>query len=358
MKSVGEAMSHRADLQGVACRRRCARLRPGGEASGSDADGKIPRGRGSGPRLPCQEQAQHPELHERIFYLKHALRCAGMEYREKSSRLTGIDPWFLDQIKARSPGGRGGAWRRFGRDLRKAKKLGLLRPAVIARFTGVGVRRWSVAREKRKGSRPPPTAWWIPARRSSKRLHPLLLLDLRRRKRSPAQREERSVMILGGGPNRIGQGIEFDYCCVHASFALKELGFETIMVNSNPETVSTDYDTSDKLYFEPLTLEDVLNICRAEEKPWGVIVQFGGQTPLNLAADLEATGVPIIGTSRPETSSSPRTASFSPRAPRETRPQTGAQRALRSRRMKPSRSRPRSATRCSCVLPSSSGDAP
>ncbi|MFN0127076.1 MAG: carbamoyl-phosphate synthase large subunit [Verrucomicrobiales bacterium] len=104
------------------------------------------------------------------------------------------------------------------------------------------------------------------------------------------------IMILGGGPNRIGQGIEFDYCCVHASFALKELGYETIMVNSNPETVSTDYDTSDKLYFEPLTLEDVLNIYE-QEKPEGVIVQFGGQTPLNLAASLEAAGVPIIGTS-------------------------------------------------------------
>ena len=102
-------------------------------------------------------------------------------------------------------------------------------------------------------------------------------------------------MIVGGGPNRIGQGIEFDYCCVHASFALKEDGFETIMVNSNPETVSTDYDTSDKLYFEPLTLEDMLAICE-KEKPDGVIVQFGGQTPLKLAKGLEANGIPIIGT--------------------------------------------------------------
>ncbi|MFL6521149.1 MAG: carbamoyl-phosphate synthase large subunit [Chthoniobacterales bacterium] len=103
------------------------------------------------------------------------------------------------------------------------------------------------------------------------------------------------IMILGGGPNRIGQGIEFDYCCVHAAFALREIGFETIMVNSNPETVSTDYDTSDKLYFEPLTLEDVLNIYE-QELPEGVIVQFGGQTPLNLAEGLKAAGVPIIGT--------------------------------------------------------------
>jgi len=106
---------------------------------------------------------------------------------------------------------------------------------------------------------------------------------------------KRKIMILGGGPNRIGQGIEFDYCCVHAAFALRELGFETIMVNSNPETVSTDYDTSDKLYFEPLTLEDVLNIYD-QEKPEGVFVQFGGQTPLNLADGLKAAGVPILGT--------------------------------------------------------------
>jgi carbamoyl-phosphate synthase large subunit len=103
-------------------------------------------------------------------------------------------------------------------------------------------------------------------------------------------------MILGGGPNRIGQGIEFDYCCVHASFALREIGFETVMVNSNPETVSTDYDTSDRLYFEPLTLEDVLEVYQ-QEGCEGAIVQFGGQTPLNLAAALKANGVNIIGTS-------------------------------------------------------------
>jgi carbamoyl-phosphate synthase large subunit len=108
--------------------------------------------------------------------------------------------------------------------------------------------------------------------------------------------DKRKVMILGGGPNRIGQGIEFDYCCVHAAFALKEENFETIMVNSNPETVSTDYDTSDRLYFEPLTLEDVLHIYE-REKCWGAIAQFGGQTPLNLALGLQKNGVNIIGTS-------------------------------------------------------------
>lgn len=114
--------------------------------------------------------------------------------------------------------------------------------------------------------------------------------------KNPVSQDKPKIMILGGGPNRIGQGIEFDYCCVHASLALKKLGFETIIVNCNPETVSTDYDTSDKLYFEPLTLEDVLSIYK-KEKPLGVIAQFGGQTPLNLAADLEKNGVKILGTS-------------------------------------------------------------
>ena len=114
--------------------------------------------------------------------------------------------------------------------------------------------------------------------------------------KNPVNTEKPKIMILGGGPNRIGQGIEFDYCCVHAAMALKQLGFETIIVNCNPETVSTDYDTSDKLYFEPLTLEDVLSIYN-KEKPLGVIAQFGGQTPLNLASELEKNGVRILGTS-------------------------------------------------------------
>ena len=117
-------------------------------------------------------------------------------------------------------------------------------------------------------------------------------------KAQPTDREK--IVILGGGPNRIGQGIEFDYCCVHACFALAEAGYETIMVNCNPETVSTDYDTSDRLYFEPLTAEDVLEILHVEQQNGtlkGVIVQFGGQTPLNLAKALEAAGIPILGTS-------------------------------------------------------------
>src|SRR5207244_4647350 len=108
--------------------------------------------------------------------------------------------------------------------------------------------------------------------------------------------DKKKVMILGSGPNRIGQGIEFDYCCCHASFAFREEGYETIMVNCNPETVSTDYDTSDRLYFEPLTFEDVMNIVELE-KPEGVVIQFGGQTPLRLALPLFRAGVPILGTS-------------------------------------------------------------
>ena len=107
--------------------------------------------------------------------------------------------------------------------------------------------------------------------------------------KNPISTDKPKIMILGGGPNRIGQGIEFDYCCVHAAMSLRKLGFETIIVNCNPETVSTDYDTSDKLYFEPLTLEDVLSIYK-KEKPVGVIAQFGGQTPLNLASKLEKEG--------------------------------------------------------------------
>jgi carbamoyl-phosphate synthase large subunit len=131
-------------------------------------------------------------------------------------------------------------------------------------------------------------------------------------------------MILGGGPNRIGQGIEFDYCCVHASFALREIGFESVMVNSNPETVSTDYDTSDRLYFEPLTLEDVLEIYQQEGCD-GAIVQFGGQTPLNLATALKANGVNIIGTS-PESIETAEDRKLFARHPRQGRPRQPANR--------------------------------
>ena len=139
------------------------------------------------------------------------------------------------------------------------------------------------------------TKEWIPARRNLNRTRPISIPPTKANARRTLP-DKKKIMVLGSGPNRIGQGIEFDYCCCHASFALKEAGFETIMVNCNPETVSTDYDTSDRLYFEPLTFEDVMEIV-AVEKPHGVIVQFGGQTPLNLALRLKEAGVPIIGTS-------------------------------------------------------------
>ena len=141
----------------------------------------------------------------------------------------------------------------------------------------------------------PSTSESTPAPLSSRR-RPRTCTRPTRRSARRRRRISPKIMILGGGPNRIGQGIEFDYCCVHAALALKESGYETIMVNCNPETVSTDYDTSDRLYFESLTFEDVMEIID-KEKPKGVIVQYGGQTPLKLARDLEAAGAPIIGTS-------------------------------------------------------------
>ena len=150
----------------------------------------------------------------------------------------------------------------------------------------------------------------------------------------------------GSGPNRIGQGIEFDYCCCHASFALREDGYETIMVNCNPETVSTDYDTSDRLYFEPLTLEDVLAIVE-QEKPQGVIVQFGGQTPLNLALELKRNGVPIIGTAPESIDLAEDRRRFGRLLDELQIPQPRNGTALF--RKKPRASRAKSACRCSCV---------
>ena len=175
----------------------------------------------------------------------------------------------------------------------KAKRYGI---SDIAARRALGRRRRSTCATRRKelgvARRLQPRGY---LRRGVRELHAVSLFELRIGVRGRARRDRKKVMILGSGPNRIGQGIEFDYCCCHASFALQEFGVESIMVNCNPETVSTDYDTSDRLYFEPLTLEEVLNIVDTE-KPDGVIVQFGGQTPLNLALPLKRLGVPIIGT--------------------------------------------------------------
>jgi carbamoyl-phosphate synthase large subunit len=170
---------------------------------------------------------------------------------------------------------------------------------------------------------------------------------------------KKKVVILGSGPNRIGQGIEFDYCCCHASYALREDGYETIMINCNPETVSTDYDTSDRLYFEPLTLEDVFAVCEHEASagaPVGVIVQFGGQTPLNLSLPLKAAGVNIIGTT-PESSIWPKTASASANCSKNSTSRRLP--APWSPRWK-KRSKPRRKldSRCWCVPPMCSAGAP
>lgn len=228
---------------------------------------------------------------ERILFVGEAFRRGVSE--EEVFALSKIDPWFLRQLKTLADEGmalQGSSLEDV--DFRKVKKLGFS-DRQLAHLTGNTERE---VREKRKAAGVIPTYRLVDTCAAEFEAYTPYFYSTYGDENEARGGDKKKVMILGGGPNRIGQGIEFDYCCVHAAFALKELGFETIMVNSNPETVSTDYDTSDKLFFEPLTLEDVLNIYD-EEQCWGVIVQFGGQTPLNLAKDLEAHGVPIIGTS-------------------------------------------------------------
>src|SRR4051812_17613375 len=222
---------------------------------------------------------------ERIFYLAQAFQD-GMSIGEVFE-LTKIDRWFLHNIFALVQE----TTKLATTDLRKAKRLGFSdRQIAIARGTSE-----QAIRDERKRAGVIPTYRLVDTCAAEFEAFTPYYYSTYGTENEMRRSDRRKIMILVGGPNRIGQGIEFDYCCVHAAFALRELDFETIMVNSNPETVSTDYDTSDKLYFEPLTLEDVLNIYD-QEQPEGVIVQFGGQTPLNLAAGLRAAGVPILGT--------------------------------------------------------------
>jgi carbamoyl-phosphate synthase large subunit len=230
---------------------------------------------------------------ERIFYLGQAF-AGGMNI-EEAFELTKIDPWFLHNIRqiALEAANLPAPGAPLERDhLLRLKKFGFSDRQIAhsAHLKETEVRKARIA------AGVIPTYRLVDTCAAEFEAYTPYYYSTYGDENERREGDKRKVIILGGGPNRIGQGIEFDYCCVHAAFALKELGFETIMVNSNPETVSTDYDTSDKLYFEPLTLEDVLNICD-QEKPWGVIVQFGGQTPLNLARGLEQAGVPIIGTS-------------------------------------------------------------
>ncbi len=234
---------------------------------------------------------------ERVFYIRYAL-LSGMSIDE-IYRLSSIDPWFLDQInqivelekRLRLVPGLAEANQEL---LRQAKQFGFSdrQLATIWNTTELEVR----ARRKSLGI----VATFKAVDTCAAEFEaytPYYYSTYEDENEVPAKTPDRKrIMILGGGPNRIGQGIEFDYCCCHASFALREMGIESVMVNSNPETVSTDYDTSDLLFFEPLTVEDVLNIVDRVQ-PDGVIVQFGGQTPLNLARALWSAGVPIIGTS-------------------------------------------------------------
>ncbi|MGD2168190.1 MAG: carbamoyl-phosphate synthase large subunit, partial [Gammaproteobacteria bacterium] len=250
------------------------------------------------PETDDEREALRQELRvpgaRRLWYVADALR-AGMSIEEINS-VSGIDPWFLAQIdqliacEATASGeGTAALQPDFLRDL---KRRGFSDQRIAA-LTGLSEKNVRSMRYKQNLR---PVFKRVDSCAAEFESTTAYMYSTYEQQCESAPSDAEKIMILGGGPNRIGQGIEFDYCCVHAAFALKEAGFETIMVNCNPETVSTDYDTSDRLYFEPLTLEDVLEIVETE-KPKGVIVQYGGQTPLKLARDLEAAGVPIIGTS-------------------------------------------------------------
>jgi len=231
---------------------------------------------------------------ERIWYVADAFRI-GMSL-EEIQRLTFIDPWFLAQIEdlyQKAELIRGKPLESLSRDeLWHLKRAGFSdkRLATLMNTTQTTVR------ERRHALMVRPVYKRVDTCAAEFSTNTAYMYSTYEEECESNPSDRKKIMVLGGGPNRIGQGIEFDYCCVHAALAMREDGYETIMVNCNPETVSTDYDTSDRLYFEPLTLEDVLEIV-AIEKPVGVIVQYGGQTPLKLARDLEANGVPIIGTS-------------------------------------------------------------
>ncbi len=234
---------------------------------------------------------------DRVFYLRYAFK-AGMTIDEIYS-ITSIDRWFLDQLKQIVE---------FEEELRGYQKLEALPADELRRAKRFGFSDRQLAtmlhsneiqvRERRKELGIEPVFKSVDTCAAEFEAYtPYYYSTYESEDETPPKLPgKKRIMILGGGPNRIGQGIEFDYCCCHASYALREMGIEAVMVNSNPETVSTDYDTSDLLFFEPLTIEDVLNICDRIQ-PDGVIVQFGGQTPLNLARGLKNAGVPIIGTS-------------------------------------------------------------
>ena len=321
MKSVGETMAIGRTFK-EALQKGLRSLEVGRYGLGADGKDLIfeetapksgDRGN-SGEKLPdaVREKVMRPQP-ERLFYLKYALQ-AGMSV-EEAAELSQIDPWFIHNIKEiieveneitahvksrgmlPSPDGDASSssqLEQFSFDpelLAKAKQYGFS-DVQLGYLAGVDE---DTVRAARKKHGVQAAFKLVDTCAAEFEAYTPYYYSTYEEEDESYRTEQKKIMILGGGPNRIGQGIEFDYCCVHASFALKELGYETIMVNSNPETVSTDYDTSSKLYFEPLTLEDVLTIVE-KEKPDGVIVQFGGQTPLNLAVPLARANTPIIGT--------------------------------------------------------------
>ena len=244
-----------------------------------------------GDDLTALERAMAIATPDRTWQVARAFQL-GMT-AERAHELTRIDPWFLHHIRhvalaemevAKTP--------LAEVDLRKFKRLGMS-DRRIAALTGT---KEAEVRSARHAAGIRPVYKRVDTCGAEYESNTPYMYSTYEDECESRPTDAKKVLILGGGPNRIGQGIEFDYCCCHAAMALAELGIESIMVNCNPETVSTDYDTSDRLYFEPLTLEDVLEICHVE-KPWGVIVQFGGQTPLKLALPLAAAGIPILGTS-------------------------------------------------------------
>jgi carbamoyl-phosphate synthase large subunit len=293
MKSVGEVMSigrtFKESLQKAVRSLEAQRFGLGWDS----------KDRTLGDRAPSLDEIRErlaTPTAERLFFVRYAL-AAGLSIDEIHS-LSYIDPWFLAQMEeivhAEQDIVRQGPLDRVGREqLYDAKRLG---------FSDVQLgRMWKApelhVRQRRQELGVVPAYKLVDTCGAEfEAFTPYYYSTYESEDEVRASRDGKRILILGSGPNRIGQGIEFDYCCVHAAYALRELGYETIMVNSNPETVSTDYDTSDRLYFEPLTREDVLNLCE-KLQPDGVIVQFGGQTPLNLATALEEAGVRIVGTS-------------------------------------------------------------
>ena len=294
MKSVGETMAIGRTFK-EAFQKALRGLEVGSFGFGSDS--KDPWGTAAEPSMDdIRARVATPDP-DRVWYLRHALK-AGMTLAELHE-LTAIDPWFLDQLQQivelenllRTVGTLAAVDDAL---LRQAKQYGFSdrQLAVMLGSSELEVR----AERKRRGIIATYKSVDTCAAEFEAQTPYYYSTWEEEDETRPKAPGRKRVMILGGGPNRIGQGIEFDYCCCHASFALREMGIESVMVNSNPETVSTDYDTSDMLFFEPLTCEDVLNIADRIQ-PDGVIVQLGGQTPLNLARALHAAGLPIIGTS-------------------------------------------------------------